>query len=132
MKIKMIIADRYDEVRDTLKALLSYDPDIEVVAEARNGGEVMQKVKAHSPEILIMDIDLSGTNGLEMMQSLRKEKPGMKIIGLTMYSNRQYLDSIMTAGAVTVLRKDAMFIEILRTVKSVVKTVRGEGDIYEE
>lgn len=119
MKIRVIIADDHKIVRDGLRSMLSRYPEIDVVAEAENGRETVDMVKKHSPEVVIMDIAMPDLNGIEATRQISFEHPEVKVIALSMHSDRRFVSEIFKAGASAYLLKDCAFEELITAIRSV-------------
>ncbi len=119
MSVKILIADDHQAMRETLKTLLAQDKNLEVIGEAGNGKEAIESAKALHPDVVIMDIAMPVMNGIDATKILLHEMPGLQVIGLTMYSNHHFINSMMDAGASTVLSKDTLYQEILYAIRSV-------------
>lgn len=118
MSVRILIVDDHQAMRETLKTLLAEDPGIEIAGEAANGKEAIEMAKEIKPDMIIMDIAMPVMNGIDATKILHIEMPKIKIIGLTMYSNRHFINSMMDAGAVTVISKDMLYQEILLAIQS--------------
>ncbi|MBI4283722.1 MAG: response regulator transcription factor, partial [Chloroflexi bacterium] len=89
-KIRVLIADDHAIVREGFRTLLEAQPDIEVVGEAADGGEVVNKTKEVQPDIVLMDITMPGMNGLDATRQIRQESPDVKVLVLTMHESDEY------------------------------------------
>lgn len=99
MKRKIIIVDDQPTFRFSLRNILDDAGDIEVVAEAADGLDFLQKIKKHKADIVFMDIEMPRMNGIEATQQALQEQPGLIIIGLSMYENQSYVNQLIEAGA---------------------------------
>jgi CheY-like chemotaxis protein len=89
-KIKVLIVDDHTIVRDGLRALLSAQPDIEVVSEAVNGDEAIAKSRQFHPDLVLMDITMPGMNGLDATRQIKQMYPDIKVLALTMHESDEY------------------------------------------
>ena len=96
---RVILADDHTLVRAGIRALLEKLPEVEVVAEANNGREVLSLVKLHRPDVVLMDIAMPGLNGLEATARIAKEFPQVRVIILSMHDNEEYYWRALKAGA---------------------------------
>ncbi|MBI2987746.1 MAG: response regulator transcription factor [Deltaproteobacteria bacterium] len=119
MKIKVLIADDHTLFREGIKALLSAYEDIEVVGEAADGRQAIEKVKERSPDVVLMDIAMPGLGGLEATLELRSLYPKVKILILTQYDNREYLYRFLKAGVAGYVLKQAAGTELVAAIRSV-------------
>jgi DNA-binding NarL/FixJ family response regulator len=123
--IRLILADDHTLVRAGIRALLEKLPDVEVLAEAGDGREVLKLAKAHVPEVILMDIGMPGLNGLEATARLAKELPEVRVIILSMHDNEEYVRKALKAGAAGYLLKKAATAELAIALKRV-----ALGEIY--
>lgn len=119
MIIKVLIAEDQAMVRGALSALLSLEGDIEIVAEASRGDEVLPAALAGRPDVALLDIEMPGTDGISAATELTRQLPGTKIIMLTTFGRTGYLRRAMAAGAVGFLLKDAPASELAEAVRQV-------------
>lgn len=119
--IKVLVADDHAVVRRGLRQILAETPDILVGGEAANGGDVMRLVRAERWDAVILDINLGGANGLEILAEIHREKPELPVLILTVYSEEQYAIRAVRAGAAGFLTKESApenLIEALRKIAS--------------
>ena len=119
MKIKLLIADDHKIVRDGLRSLLEKQPDMEVVGEAQTGREAFRMAREKKPDVLIMDISMPDINGIEAAKKILAAMPNIKIIALSMHSERILVREMIQAGAHAFLLKECAFDELVAAVKSV-------------
>lgn len=118
-KITVLIADDHAMMRQGLKQILELENDITVIAQASNGSEAVSLVREKKPDIVLMDINMPGTNGLQAIKELKSEKNPSKIIVLTIHEDREYLFKTIQMGAEGYVLKDAepsVLIEAIRKV----------------
>ena len=126
-KIKLLLADDHAVLRAGLKTLFNAQPDMEVVAEASDGREAVRKSRAVAPDIVLMDITMSGMSGLEATQEIKKQNPAIKVLVLTMHEDESYLHQMLHAGADGYLPKKAAATELVDAIRA---TYRGEHFIH--
>lgn len=119
MGIKVLIADDHQLFREGLVNLLSSAPDIDVIAEAKDGKEATEKAKKLKPDVVLIDIGMPGMNGIEATRILKKDLPGLKIIAVSMHSDRQFVKGILEAGADGYLLKNCTYRQLIEAVQSV-------------
>jgi DNA-binding NarL/FixJ family response regulator len=105
-KIKVLLADDHPVVREGLRTMLATVPDIEVVAEASDGLEAIDKVNECHPDVVLMDLRMPNMEGLEATKRIRSQFPSTAVIVLTIYDNDAYIVDAVKAGAVGYLLKD--------------------------
>ena len=118
-KIRVLIADDHPVVRKGLWSCLSAKTNFKVVGEASDGVDAIQKVKELAPDVVLMDIDMPQKDGLEVTNVLRKQSPNVKVLILSMQSNRDTVLRIIKAGARGYVLKDAPTDELVRAIESV-------------
>ena len=125
MSIRIVLADDHKILRAGLRAMIVEQPDMEVVGEAENGRMAGDLARALSPDVVVMDIGMPDLNGIEATRQIVAEIPGVKIIGLSMYSDRRYVAGLFGAGASGYLLKDIEFEELIKAIQAVVA-----GQVY--
>ena len=128
-KISILIADDHKMARQALVFVLSTDDRFSVIAECETGEEAIEKSKELQPDLVIMDINLPGTDGIETTARIRELSPGSKILGVSMHMQPSYAQSIMQKGALGYLTKNSSRDEIL---KGVLEVYSGREYICEE
>ncbi|MFJ9849661.1 response regulator [Streptomyces sp. NPDC101150] len=121
--VRLLLAEDQSMVREALAALLSLEPDLEVVAQAARGDEVLPVARAHTVDVALLDIEMPGISGLDAAAGLRDEFPGIKIVILTTFGRPGYLRRAMESGADAFLVKDA---PAARLADAVRRVLRGE------
>lgn len=119
--VKILIADDHTLIRAGIRQLLQSMSGFEVVGEASNGRETLQKIKELSPDVVLLDIAMSELNGLEVAERVRKEFESVYVIILSMYSNEEYVLQALKVGAHGYLLKDAAPNELEIAINAVIK-----------
>jgi DNA-binding NarL/FixJ family response regulator len=122
---RVILADDHTLVRAGIRALLEKLPDVEVLAEASDGREVLTLAKTHEPDVILMDISMPGLNGLEATMRLFKELPQIRVIILSMHHNEEYVRRALKAGVAGYLLKKSATAELATALQQV-----ALGEIY--
>ncbi|MFH1003158.1 MAG: response regulator transcription factor [Chloroflexota bacterium] len=119
MSVRIIIADDHKIVRDGLRALLSGQDDMEVIAEAAEGREAVRLVRELSPDLVIMDITMPDLNGIEATRQISHHAPETRVLALSMHSDRRLVLEVLRAGASGYLLKDCAFDELAYAISAV-------------
>jgi DNA-binding NarL/FixJ family response regulator len=117
--ISIILVDNHTIIRDGLRRLLEEESDIEVIGEADNGRQAVKIALEKKPDIVIMDIAMQEMNGIEATRQIKTENPNIKIIALSMHSERQIVVGFLKAGASGYLLKDAESTELVEAIRKV-------------
>jgi DNA-binding NarL/FixJ family response regulator len=117
--MKVLLVDDHKIIRDGLRAILGARSDIEVVGEAADGHEALTLAQTLRPEVVVMDVSMKGLNGIDATARLASEHPGIKVIGLSMNSDRRYVLAMLSAGASGYLLKTAASEELIRAIQTV-------------
>lgn len=126
-KKKVLIADDHALVREGIAAFLRLCDDVEVIAEASDGIEAIEKSNKYRPDIIIMDINMPKLGGLEATIEIRKSHPDAKILVLTQYEDREYISRFLKAGVSGYLLKKAVGSDLITALKTI---IRGELYLY--
>lgn len=125
MKVRILLADDHKIMRDGLRSLIERLPDMEVVGEADNGRTMVRMVREMTADLVIMDVGMPDMNGIEATREIRSCAPGLRVIALSMHSDKRYVAEMFRAGASGYLLKDCAFEELARAVQVVM-----EGQAY--
>lgn len=123
--VRVLIVDDHALLREGVAAILQTAEDIRVVGEAADGLEAIRKVEILHPSIVLMDIAMPGLGGLEATLEIKKRFPGVRVLVLTQYDDKEYVDRFLKAGASGFILKRALGRELLDAVRSVEK-----GEVY--
>lgn len=126
MKIQVMIADDHSLIREGIKQLLEFDGSIEVIAEASNGVECLEKLETLSPDVLLLDINMPEKNGIEVLEELKKNKSDVKVLILTVHNELEYLLKAVDIGVDGYILKDSESSELKKAIQFV---RRGENYI---
>ncbi|MEW9031995.1 MAG: response regulator transcription factor [Planifilum fimeticola] len=127
MPIKVLLVDDHAVLRDGLSSLISLEPDMEVVGEARDGEEAIKLVESTRPDVVLMDINMPGMSGVEAIRRIHSKHPQVAVLVLTMYDRDEYLYESIRAGATGYLLKDAPSGDVIAAVRS---AHRGESTLH--
>ena len=126
-KTRVLIADDHTIVRSGVRLLLQAEPDIEVVGEALDGGQAVAMAESLRPDVVLMDIAMPGTSGLEATRQIKSRFPEMCVLVLTMHRSDEYFFEMLKAGASGYILKGADTSELIGAVRTV---ARGEVFLY--
>ncbi|WP_088312979.1 response regulator transcription factor [Kineosporia sp. R_H_3] len=121
--ITVVLCDDHRVVRTGLRLILEAEPDITVVGEAATAEDATAAVATHRPDVVVMDIGLHGTNGIDATRLVRDQSPATRVLVLTMQEDIGYVRQAFAAGATGYLLKDAADVELVAAVR----TVSGGG-----
>lgn len=119
VKIRIVIADDHTIVREGLRSLLEQEPDMVVVAEAANGAEAVQLISEHRPDVVVMDISMPVMNGIDATREIVKKYPQVRVLALSMESDRKFVVELLKSGASGYVLKDAAFAELATAIRRV-------------
>lgn len=119
MTLRVILADDHQIVRSGLRALLEKQGDIEIVGEAQDGKEAVQLAKDLQPDLVAMDVSMPGLNGIDATRQIREEAPRVKVLALSMHSDRRFVVEMLAAGASGYLPKNCAFEELTRAIRTI-------------
>jgi DNA-binding NarL/FixJ family response regulator len=119
MSTRIILVDDHKIVREGIRSLLEKQPDMEVVAEAENGQTAVRLAQELSPDVVIMDITMPGLSGIIAAHQIIAEAPAVKIIALSMHSDKRFVMEMLNIGAAGYLLKDCAFEELTHAIKAV-------------
>ncbi len=126
-KIKLLLADDHSVFRAGLRALLSAQPDMEVVAEAADGEEAVLTSCKSAPDIVLMDITMPKLSGLVATREIKRRNPAIKVLVLTMHESESYLYQMLRAGADGYVPKKVADTELMAAIRA---THKGEYFIH--
>ena len=120
MKIKILLVDDHQILRDGIRSLVKGYDDMEVIGEAADGREALDMVEKLSPDVVIMDISMPDLNGIDATRMIINEAPDVKVIALSMHHDKQFVSEIFKAGASGYLIKDSAFDELEHAIRIVI------------
>jgi two-component system, NarL family, response regulator NreC len=124
-KKRVLLADDHQIVRDGLRALIERRSDMEVVAEAKTGRSALQLARKHQPDVIVMDITMPDLNGIDASRQILEEAPQVRVVALSMHSDRHFVDGMLRAGVTGYLLKDCASEELIECILAV-----SSGKIY--
>ena len=117
----ILIAEDHAILREGLRALLSAEPGIEIIAEAEDGHEAVIKARECRPDVVLMDISMPNINGTDAIHAIKRHDPGVKIIVLTVHKSEEYVRAALEAGADGYLLKDDTRCDLLAAIMCIHK-----------
>ena len=117
--IRIMLADDHQIVRQGLRGLLEAEPDIEIIAEADNGRNVLKLAQELLPDVIIMDLSMPELNGIEATRQILSGAPDVKVIALSMHSDSLFVLNMIKAGALGYLLKDCALEELVKAIRAV-------------
>jgi DNA-binding NarL/FixJ family response regulator len=118
-KLRVMVVDDNDLIRDGLKRVIDREHDMETVGEARNGEEALRLADALQPTILLLDVSMPGMSGVEVTRVMRTRCPAVKVIGVTRHPEPGFVSAMLEAGATGYVLKQSRSDELIRAVRSV-------------
>lgn len=125
MAIKIMITDDHSMIREGLKNLLELDGDIEVIAEAVDGEDCLDKLLTVTPDVLLLDINMPKMNGLEVLKKLKERKSKVKVLVLTVHNETEYLMKAVEIGINGYVLKDSESAELKKAICAI-----NDGENY--
>jgi two-component system response regulator NreC len=123
--LRILLVDDHATVRQGLKLMLEREPDLEVVGEASDGAEALERVRDVTADVIVMDLSMPGTSGLVATRSLKSARPDVAIVTLTRHADKTYLRELLRAGTLGYVLKKSPYNELLRAIRAA-----GAGQQY--
>lgn len=123
--IRVVLVEDHQIVREGLRALLDGRDDMRVIAEADNGRDAVEVVQEHEPEVVVMDLNLPGLNGVDATKAIRQAAPDTHVLILSMYSTEEHVRPAIRAGAEGYLLKGSGLSDLVAAIKAV-----GTGNAF--
>lgn len=119
MSTQILLADDHTVLCDGLRSRFEKERDMEVIGEARDGRETLEVVRKLVPDVVIMDIGMPNLNGIDATRQIVRQFPEVRVIALTMYSNKRFVIRMLKAGALGYILKESPFEELIKGVRTV-------------
>jgi len=120
-RIRIVIAEDHTILREGLRALITSDPDFDVVGEAEDGLEAVSCAQRLNPDVVLMDLSMPRMNGMEAIREIKRVSPETKILVLTVHKNEEYILASFQAGARGYVLKDASHHQLIAAIRTVLK-----------
>ena len=117
--VRILLVDDHQVLREGLRALLERQPDLEVVGEAGDGHAALQLVRDLRPDIVIMDVNMQGMDGIDATRLIARDYPETKVLALSMYLRKVFVSEMFKCGASGYLLKENAFAEIVAAIRTV-------------
>lgn len=118
---RLFLVDDHSMLREGLRLLIERQPDLTVVGDASNGQLAYQKIGLLLPDLVLMDISMTGWNGAQTTERIKKEWPGIKVLAFSMHEERSYLRELFQSGASGYVLKSSSADEVLKAIRSTLK-----------
>jgi len=118
-KLRIMLADDHTLFRQGIKNLLNAEADMEIVGEASNGGDAVDKAAEYRPDVILMDIGMPGLSSFEATRQVKKARPETKVLLLTMYDDEDYLVEGMEVGASGYVLKDSPSQQLVAAIRDI-------------
>ncbi len=128
-KIRVLLADDHAVVRQGIRRFLEEADDIEVVAEAKDGREALERIREYRPDVAVLDIRMPEMSGVEAARRIKERFPGVRVLILTAYDDDPYIFALLQAGAEGYVLKTASGDELIQAVRTV---YRGQSALSPE
>ena len=119
MAIRVALADDHRMLLDALIAVLANEPDISIVGVAHDGPDAIKLAQTHLPDVLVLDIAMPALNGVEVARRLHKELPKVKVLALSAYLDKRFVQEMLKAGAMGYVTKTAALTDLPRAIRAV-------------
>ena len=119
MMLKIMLVDDHAMIREALCSLIECQADMEIVAQAENGRVAVERATEFRPDVVIMDVNMPGMNGIEATRLIKAANPNIKIIALSAFNESSFVTSMIQAGASGYMLKDNLFEELVKTIQAV-------------
>ncbi len=119
MAVKILLVDDHQVLREGLRSLLEQQPNMEVVGEAGDGMTALRLVRELKPDLVIMDVNMDGMDGIDATRLISRELPETKVLALSMFLRKTFISEMFKSGAAGYLLKDNAFSEIVEAIKTI-------------
>lgn len=120
MSIRIVLCDDHQIIREGLRSLLEKQPDMSVVGEGTNGHDAIRLAHEKRPDVLVLDVAMPELNGMSATRRLSEDLPNLRILGLSMHSDRHFVTGMLSAGAAGYMLKDSAFAELTTAIRTIV------------
>lgn len=117
--VRVLIADDHQMFIDGIRSLLAGQDEIDIVAQAKNGKEILEQLAQHAVDIILMDVSMPEMNGIEATRIIRKNHPATQVLMLTMHEGISFIQQVMEAGAAGYILKNTNKQELIRAIGTI-------------
>lgn len=117
--IKVMLVDDHEMVREGVKQLIEFDGDIKVTAQASNGADCLKLLDQELPDIILLDVNMIGMSGIEVLKEIRKNRIPVKVAMLTFHNEAEYLVNLVDIGVEGYILKDSSSAELVKAIKDI-------------
>jgi DNA-binding NarL/FixJ family response regulator len=118
-KLRVLLADDHPVIRAGLRALIDAQPDMEVVGEAADGEDACRLAAEQAPDVAVLDISMPGLGGAQAAERIVRERPGVRVLALTVHEDRGYLQQLLRAGGSGYVLKRAAAADLIHAIRTV-------------
>jgi DNA-binding NarL/FixJ family response regulator len=118
MSLRILLVDDHQMMREGLRRVLEAAGGIEVVGEAEDGSAAVEAVERHRPDVVVMDVAMKGMNGIDATQAVLRRCPGARVVALSTYADKRYVQNMVKAGVVGYVLKESASDDLLRAVRA--------------
>jgi len=119
MSTGVLLVDNHAIIREGLRSLLEKQPDMKVLADTDEGGKAVELVRELLPDVVVMDVTMTGLNGIEATRLITAEFPQVKVIALSVHSQKRFIAEMLSAGASGYILKECLFEELVQAIQAV-------------
>ncbi len=117
--IKIMLVDDHEMVREGIKQLIEFDGDIKVIAQASKGEDCLKLLQSELPDIILLDVNMIGMNGIDVLKEIRRNRIPVKVAMLTVHNEVEYLVSLVDIGVEGYILKDSSSAELVKAIKHI-------------
>src|SRR4051812_19069393 len=116
--LRILLAEDHVILRQGIRALIEQDPRMRVIGEAGDGRSAVEMSAELAPDVVLMDLNMPGLNGLDATQQIRRSQPGVKVIGVSVHNDPRYVTEMLNAGACAYVHKEQAFEQLSTAIQS--------------
>jgi two-component system, NarL family, response regulator NreC len=117
-RLRVLLADDHETVRHGLRLLIDAEPDLEVIAEAKDGAEAIERGASLELDVAVIDVSMPGTSGIVATRKLKELRPDLPVVTLTRHADQTFLEELLRAGASAYVLKQSPHVELVRAIRA--------------